>query len=121
MRAAAPGLPPYLLERLLLEHFDLTPTQLAAMSVHRQRVLLAAAAELHDAEPGRRARVASAGVLERGCWRRGCGHPLDAHDHYRRGTDCSASGCRCMRARRWPAPRDLLWGARLLWAMWRAA
>jgi hypothetical protein len=26
---------------------------------------------------------------------RGCAHPKDAHEHHRRGTDCSQSGCDC--------------------------
>ena len=26
---------------------------------------------------------------------RSCDHPKDAHEHHRRGTDCSQSGCHC--------------------------
>lgn len=29
-----------------------------------------------------------------------CGHPRGAHEHYRRGCECSA--CDCPRYRRWP-------------------
>lgn len=30
---------------------------------------------------------------------RGCGHYGEAHEHFRRGTDCSAARCRCLRFR----------------------
>ncbi len=33
---------------------------------------------------------------------RTCSHPKDAHEHHRRGTDCSQSGCGCLQ---WRAPR----------------
>jgi hypothetical protein len=29
-----------------------------------------------------------------------CGHDRTAHEHYRRGTDCSVAGCLCTRFRR---------------------
>ncbi|MCU1602697.1 MAG: hypothetical protein JWO22_3406 [Frankiales bacterium] len=29
-----------------------------------------------------------------------CDHPKDAHEHHRRGTDCSQSGCECAAWRR---------------------
>jgi hypothetical protein len=38
--------------------------------------------------------------LPRTCRR--CGHTVDAHEHYRNGTDCSA--CDCTRYRRLPIP-----------------
>jgi len=38
---------------------------------------------------------ASLGVATRPC---GCGHGRDAHEHYRRGTDCAL--CSCSRYRR---------------------
>ena len=31
---------------------------------------------------------------------RTCGHPRDAHEHHRRGTDCSQSGCGCLQWKR---------------------
>ncbi|MCU1593015.1 MAG: hypothetical protein JWO12_407 [Frankiales bacterium] len=31
---------------------------------------------------------------------RTCEHPKDAHEHHRRGTDCSQSGCGCVQWRR---------------------
>ena len=31
-----------------------------------------------------------------------CGHAKDAHEHHRRGTDCSQSGCGCQA---WKPPR----------------
>jgi hypothetical protein len=31
-----------------------------------------------------------------------CGHPREAHEHYRRGTDCAVADCTCVRfERRW--------------------
>ena len=36
---------------------------------------------------------------------RTCGHPRDAHEHHRRGTDCSQSGCGCVQ---WQGPQSLL-------------
>ena len=33
---------------------------------------------------------------------RTCEHPKDAHEHHRRGTDCSQSGCGCTQ---WKRPR----------------
>jgi hypothetical protein len=37
---------------------------------------------------------------------RSCTHPRDAHEHHRRGTDCSRSGCGCLQWKR-PLPRLL--------------
>ncbi len=34
---------------------------------------------------------------------RGCLHPRDAHEHHRRGSDCSQSGCGCLKWRK-PLP-----------------
>lgn len=31
---------------------------------------------------------------------RSCLHPRDAHEHHRRGSDCSLSGCGCLRWKR---------------------
>jgi hypothetical protein len=31
---------------------------------------------------------------------RTCSHPRDAHEHHRRGTDCSRSGCGCVEWKR---------------------
>ena len=36
---------------------------------------------------------------------RSCTHPKDAHEHHRRGTDCSQSGCHCPQ---WKRPRGRL-------------
>jgi hypothetical protein len=36
-----------------------------------------------------------------------CEHPRDAHEHHRRGTDCSQSGCGCLQ---WKKPRGKLAG-----------
>jgi hypothetical protein len=38
---------------------------------------------------------------------RSCAHPKDAHEHHRRGTDCSQSGCLCPQ---WRRPRSRLLG-----------
>ncbi len=38
---------------------------------------------------------------------RTCEHPKDAHEHHRRGTDCSKSGCGCLK---WSKPRSGLLG-----------
>ena len=35
---------------------------------------------------------------------RTCTHPKDAHEHHRRGSDCSQSGCGCLEWKR-PAGR----------------
>jgi hypothetical protein len=37
---------------------------------------------------------------------RACSHTRDAHEHHRRGTDCSQSGCGCVQWKR-PLPRFL--------------
>ena len=39
---------------------------------------------------------------------RSCAHPKDAHEHHRRGTDCSQSGCECQQ---WKRPRGRLLSA----------
>ncbi|WP_280115017.1 hypothetical protein [Kineococcus rubinsiae] len=43
-----------------------------------------------------------AGLVERLLGRvcSACGHPREAHQHYRRGTDCSVRDCGCPRFRR---------------------
>jgi hypothetical protein len=59
---------------------------------------------LTPAEPGSSADRRSAGPAKVSC--RVCGHPRDAHEHHRRGSDCSLSGCGCLKWRR-PLPRLL--------------
>jgi hypothetical protein len=47
----------------------------------------------------------------------GCGHPRHLHEHYRRGTDCSAPDCACRRYQRavlnLAVPRPRPWGDEL--------
>jgi hypothetical protein len=52
------------------------------------------------------------------CWRPGCHHPHDTHQHYRPGLDCGSCGCR--RLRRYPRPRDLWFLISVTWAVLRA-
>ena len=61
----------------------------------------------HDLDPARPGSIAdrrSDGPAKIEC--RSCAHPKDAHEHHRRGSDCSQSGCGCQQWKR-PVPHFL--------------